>query len=109
MGIKFYDQETDVEYDPLTGITSVIHPTQDGGFVYQQAQETQDILDYNKLLYNEIDHRASWGNGIVRAAQIPLVIWFKLKRLGITDDPKAYMKWLNDPANQGWRTRPGSL
>jgi hypothetical protein len=44
-----------------------------------------------------------------RVATLPLVLWMKLKQDGILDDPRALRRWLNDPDNRAFRTRPGRL
>jgi hypothetical protein len=33
----------------------------------------------------------------------------ELKQQGIIDDPKALRRWLNDPDNRYFRTRPGRV
>jgi hypothetical protein len=42
-------------------------------------------------------------------ARLPLHVYFELKRKGIADDKEAFAKWLDDPANSAWRTRPGRV
>ena len=49
-----------------------------------------------------------WGD-MTRVASIPLSLYFDLKKKGIADDPVAMKRWLNDPDQRFFRTRPGRL
>lgn len=80
--------------------------------IYETVMDAEDILELNKAQYNSFDERSRFGDKIgpsTTVARIPLHIYFDLKRRGIADDEQALAKWLDDPANSGWRTRPGLL
>jgi hypothetical protein len=88
---------------------STFHATDDGdGFVIEDKQDIQPVIDQTKESYANIDERAKWGDlGFV--GQIPFVIWDQLVREGIAQDDKALLKWLDNPDNQVFRMRPGRL
>ena len=94
-------------FDPVTGIKRTFHwdDTADE-FLIQTEQPTAEIVETNKQAYNDAPDR--WGEW-TRVASIPLSIYFDLKKKGIADDEAALKRWLNDPSNRFFRTRPGSL
>ncbi|ARV77516.1 hypothetical protein [Sinorhizobium phage phiM5] len=98
-------------HDPLTGITKYFHydEGQDAkNFVIETIQQTTPIVDQNKEEFN--NSRASTrGEDMVKVASIPLALFFELKKKGITQDPVAFKRWLNDPDNRLFRTRPGTV
>jgi hypothetical protein len=74
----------------------------------QTQQDVTDVIEENKNEYNQIDERAKWGE-FNKVASIPLSLYYQLKAEGKLDD-QAYMKrWLNDPDNRHFRTRPGEV
>lgn len=95
------------EVDPLTGIETYFHYNADNDtFTLEKQQDVEPILDLNKAQYNEAPTR--WGDG-QRVASIPLSLYSELKAKGIIDDQDALRKWLNDPDNRFFRTRPGTV
>lgn len=93
--------------DPLTGITRYWHVKDNGEFVIETQQKI-DVDEANRKRRVETDKRTKWGD-VARVASIPLSVYYDLKRRGITDDPKAMKKWLNDPDNRVFRTREGTV
>jgi len=74
----------------------------------QTQQDVTDVIEENKNEFNQIDERAKWGE-LTKVASIPLSLYYQLKAEGKLDD-QAYMKrWLNDPDNRHFRTRPGEV
>jgi hypothetical protein len=74
----------------------------------QTQQDVTDVIEENKNEFNQIDERAKWGE-FNKVASIPLSLYYQLKAEGKLDD-QAYMKrWLNDPDNRHFRTRPGEV
>lgn len=99
-----------LDFDPLTQISSVYHDENDGlGMGIETVQDVTDIVEMNKLLFNDVDERARYGEKLNRVASIPLGVYFDLERRGITKDPVAFKKWMDDPDNRAFRTRPGRL
>lgn len=107
------------DYDPTTKIKTIFHTENDdkGTFIYGEEQDAEDIVEANKYLYNQFDQRAPFvqrkpdGTKEVfhRVASIPLVILMDLQAKGILNDEKAFKKWMDDPDNKYFRTRPGRL
>ncbi len=60
----------------------------------------------NKADFNDAPSR--WGEG-QRVASIPMTVYWELKRRGVVDDQGALRRWLNDPDNRFFRTRPGAV
>lgn len=93
--------------DPATGVTKWWHVNDKGEYVIETVQETQ-VDESNTRFRNMTDKHTKWGE-MARVASIPLSVYYDLKRKGITDDPKAFKKWLNDPDNRAFRTREGTV
>jgi hypothetical protein len=97
------------DLDPLQKIRRLFHwDNSSDSFVIETQQEVTDIVEANKSLYSEIDARARYGE-MDRVASIPMNIYMDLQKSGIADDPKAFKRWLNDPDNRVFRTRPGRI
>jgi hypothetical protein len=95
-----------LEWNPYTKSSVIFHPETDGdSWVEEMRQDVGGIIDHNKAILN-LDRRKS---DVRRMASIPIVVWTELKRNGIADDPKRLKKWLNDPENSAFRTRPGKV
>ena len=96
--------------DPFTGVSKTFHADDNGNsFVIEtgMAQPVlEQIIENNKTNYN--DASGSWGNGKI-VASIPIHIYWDLKKKGIADDQAAMKRWLNDPDNRYFRTRPGTI
>ena len=101
------------DYDPLTGVTEWFEADEsEGTFTICNSQDVTPLVEHNREIYNQFDSaRAVWGDKIghsTRVASIPLNIYFDLlKRFG--RDPVAWKRWLNDPSNRAFRTRPGTV
>jgi len=100
--------------DPLGKIQTIFHPHNDdsGTFTLEERQDVTDLIDTNKRLYNEVDERARFGNGIVRVASIPMNIFLQAWKQGRFRGSKLSKEdraWLNDSDNKAFRTRPGRL
>jgi hypothetical protein len=91
------------------GITRTWHYDEDKDeATIQTQQDVTDVIEENKNEFNQIDERAKWGE-FNKVASIPLSLYYELKAMGKLDD-QAYMKrWLNDPDNRHFRTRPGEV
>ena len=71
-------------------------------------QDVTGILDSNAEERKYADKRTRFGD-LQRVASIPLVVYAELRRKGILKDSKAMKRWLNDPENLVFRTRPGRV
>jgi len=79
-----------------------------GDVTLETIVDLTEIIDYNKSLYNSTDERATF-KGRTLMAKIPMGLFMQLDRLGITRDDKRFRKWLDDPDNRAFRTRPGKM
>lgn len=74
----------------------------------ETSQNVTAIIEENKQDFNLQEKHTKYGEWS-KVASIPLSIYFELKAQGKLDD-QAYMKrWLNDPENRYFRTRPGQV
>lgn len=98
-----------VDFDPeLKTVTRVYADEENDQLHIESKQDATDIIEANKLFYNSTDERARYRD-LDRVASIPMNLYFDLWRQGIVQDNKRFMKWLDDPENRFFRTRPGSL
>lgn len=98
-----------ITQNPLTGVeTWFNYDNETGDSIITSEQETAGTVEFNKAQFNDAPQR--FGNGTFhKVASIPLVVLEDLKRRGIVDDPDAMKRWLNDPDNRYFRTRPGTV
>ena len=94
------------DHDPMTGITKYWHVTDTGQYVVESVQDVSKIFEANKRAANNTSGK--YGD-MPRVAQIPLIVYYELKRKGILNDPVEMRKWLNKPENAMFRTREGKL
>jgi hypothetical protein len=94
--------------DPVTGVESYFtyHDDRDA-FSIETVQNVDDVLDENKRDYN--DAQTGWKGDMHKVASIPLSLYWELKMQGIIDDQTALKRWLNDPDNKYFRTKPGRV
>lgn len=85
------------------------HDHDDGSVTVQTVQTVDAVAEANKQAFNQFDERTPWKGDMHRVASIPLSVYYDLKRKGILDDQVAMKKWLNDPENRVFRTRPGKV
>ena len=81
-----------------------------GDYTIHTEQDVTDRIDLNRAIHADHDERARYpGDGIHRVASIPMSLFMQLQKEGVADDPAAFKKWLNDPDNRFFRTRPGRV
>ncbi|WP_176052593.1 hypothetical protein [Paraburkholderia caribensis] len=98
------------DYAPEFGITRYWHYDESNDkATIEEVQDHSTIVEVNKNRFNQMDERANWKGDMHHVATIPLVILQDLKMKGILDDKVAFKKWLNDPENRFFRTRPGKV
>lgn len=99
-----------LDYDPVTKTRKVFHASTDGEqFHVETLQDVTDLADQNKALLAMTDERANWKGDMHRVASIPMAVYMDLQKRGIVDDTRAFKRWLNDPDNRVFRTRPGTV
>lgn len=96
------------DQDRAAGITRYWHYNDElDEYTIETVQDVQPIVDANKRAYNAEDKH--YKGELHRVASLPLSVFFDLKKRGILDDQKAMKKWLNDPDNRYFRTKPGRV
>ena len=83
----------------------------DGGLIIRTSQDVTAIVEQNKAQYNSISSRQKWGD-LTKVASLPFTVIDTLNRKGIMRgfaviDEKEFRRFLNDPENRFFRTRPG--
>jgi hypothetical protein len=90
-----------------TGIVTKFHYDADKDeAIIQKTQDVSSIIEANKVEFNAAPER--FGE-FTKVGSIPLSVYYELERKGILNDQKALAKWLNDPDNRAFRTRPGTI
>lgn len=98
-----------LESDAVTGIVRRFHSdSADENFTITREQDVTEIINRNKREFASVDERARWGTRTL-VARIPMVLMADLMLKGIPQDDKAFGRWLDDPDNRVFRTRPGSI
>lgn len=87
--------KTEMEFD---GDNIIVH----------NSQDAEPIIEQNKRLYT-LNDGYSRSRLTRRVAQIPMLVYLDLVKRGVTKDPKAFSRWLNDPDNRYFRTAPGRV
>lgn len=85
----------------------------EGGLIIRTSQDVTDIVEKNKAEYNQGSVHDKWGD-LTKVASIPLTVIDSLNRKGIMRgfaviNEKEFRKFLNDPENRFFRTRPGKV
>jgi len=94
-------------HDPATGITRYFHfDPLTNEIAFETVQQTTEIVEANRAQFNATDRRYG-KEEFTKVASIPLALFMELKKKGIANDPAALKKWLNDPDNRAFRTKPG--
>lgn len=96
-------------YDPFTGVRTIFHASDDGdSFVLEKQQDVSGIVEFNKAQLNAHTSLDRWGDG-KKVASIPMAVYAEWVATGKDKDPAFIKRWLNDPANAHFRTRPGRV
>lgn len=75
----------------------------------ETVQDVSTLIACNKAVYASVDERQHWRDGQGdRVASIPLSVFYDPK-VGIQHDRVQLRKWLNNPDNRFFRTRPGTI
>ena len=96
-----------MDHDPKTGISHVFYyddMTDEATIVAEQ--DVSSVVELNKKSFNET--HGKFGE-FSKVASLPLVVYNDLQKKGILNDEKAFKRWLNDPDNRFFRTRPGTI
>jgi len=104
-----------IDFDRATGITQWFHfDDVTGDIGLETQQDVTAIVEHNKALFNQVGERARYGSPLKQSvgqtllATVPTSIHYELMKITNNGkDQKALNKWLNDPDNRVFRTRPG--
>jgi hypothetical protein len=97
------------DYDPVTKKKQLFHwNAAEESVVLETLQDVTDTVEDAKGRFNLVDERAGWKGDTHHVARIPDTVYFALPK-ALRDDPAALRRWLNDPAQRAFRTRPGTL
>jgi hypothetical protein len=85
----------------------------EGGLIIRTTQDVTDIVEQNLAQYNATSVHAKWGD-MAKVASLPFTVVDTLNRKGIMRgfaviDEKEFKRFLNDPENRFFRTRPGKV
>ena len=100
-----------LDYDPVTKTVQFYHEDElTGDVALETRQDITAIAEHNKALFNQVDERARWGNRNIHIATIPNSILEGVRKLTNNfKDKAAFDRWMDDPDNRVFRTRPGKL
>jgi hypothetical protein len=98
------------DVDPITGTRKFWHyDAEKDEATIQTVIDATEVVTNNKQRFNSFDEKAGWKGDMHHVASIPMALFYQMKAEGKLDD-QAYMKrWLNDPDNRAFRTRPGEV
>lgn len=94
-----------LEYTPVSRET--IYYNEDEVVVASET-DVKDLVETAKANYAQTDERAPWRD-MTHVAWIPPEIMDEWFRTGAYRDQAFIRKWVNDNANQCFRTRPGRV
>ena len=100
--------KTVVHTNDQAKITQKLIEDGEGNLTLHTQQDVTDLVDQNRMLYNSTEKSTKWGE-MNRVASIPLSIYYTPEFQKISKDPVALKRWLNDPANEAFRTRKGRI
>ena len=100
-----------LDYDPVTKTVQFYHENElTGDVALETRQDVTAIAEHNKALFNQVDERARWGNRNIHIATIPNSILEGVRKLTNNfKDKAAFDRWMDNPDNRVFRTRPGKL
>jgi hypothetical protein len=98
------------DFDPITGTKKLWHYDADKDqATIQTVIDATNVVSANRERFDSFDEKAGWKGDMHHVASIPMALFYQMKAEGKLDD-QAYMKrWLNDPDNRAFRTRPGEV
>ena len=101
-----------LDFDELTGTETWWHYDEDTEMAtFETRRDVGDVTEFNKKVFKEFDERTRWTDDQNLVASIPDFLFHKLvAKFGpMKSNQKAWRKWLNDPDNRAFRTRPGVI
>lgn len=99
-------------HDPVTGKTVYFHFDEDTEEITFETQTPiGGLLEGAQAARNEVDERANWKGDAHHVSWMPTPILMKMMREHpeTEDFQRAIKRWLNDPDNRPFRSRPGRV
>lgn len=101
-----------LSYDPRTKTREIFRSNDDGTFDIITMQDVEDVQqdahDMKKAFRGPGGGR--WkGDGFHKVAMVPMTVLTEWYQNGTLKDQNTLKKWVNDPANAVFRTRPGRI
>lgn len=93
--------------DRRTGKLVLFHALPDGTFAIESRMDVEPILEANKV--RAAAARSDWKGDIHHVASLDMMVWQQLRSEGRMQEQKDFAKWLNDPDNRKWRSKPGRV
>ena len=94
--------------NPMLGTETYFHyHDENDSMTIETVTDVTDIVEGNKRDFN--GSHGGWRGDMHKVASIPLTKYMELLQAGIVHDKKAFKKWLNDPDNRAFRTKPGRV
>ncbi len=98
------------DFDPVSGSKKIWHYDSDKDeAIIETVVDATKLVETNKAMYNSHDERANWKGDMHLVASIPMELYMKWKAEGKLEDQAFMKRWLNDPDNRLFRTRPGEV
>jgi hypothetical protein len=98
------------DIDPVTGSKKIWHYDGDKDeAIIETVVDATKLVESNKVMFNAHDERANWKGDMHLVASIPMELYMKWKMEGKLEDQAFMKRWLNDPDNRLFRTRPGEV
>lgn len=95
--------------DPTTRVKRWFHYDDDTDTCHiETTQDVEDIVEDSVKSFNRYGKKARWGDGD-KVANIPMSVYSKWCAEGKLGDQAMIRRWINDPANKRFRTRPGKV
>jgi len=92
-----------LSYDSLTGTLEKMHITSDQRLIFESTVDLGNLPDLNAAEMNETSRTRKSGD-MVRAARLPMLVYYDLMRRGIIRDKAAMRKWLKSEEALPYRT-----
>ena len=106
-----YKKYKRLEYDPVTRMQQWVYfDPQEEKIGIGTSYDWGAIIEDNKRKYAATDERAGWRGDLHRIGSIPLALWQDvMQKTGNGKDREAVRRWINDPDNRFFLTRPVKL
>jgi hypothetical protein len=104
MSEEYLPGSFDLSYDAHSGTLQKMHITNDQKLIFESTVNIDDLAERNKFDRDSISRNEKLPDGMVRVANLPMIVYHDLKRRGILDDKKAIRKWILSEEARPFRT-----